>query len=368
MALLLRGGSGIRHRQQLRVRAAHLDHAPVIQAEACALLLASSAEAWTPLPEDAVPRALILDLISMGLLVVEEGQPSAWREADQQVRDGNWWPLSAIAHRHSRWHDVDSAADMAQNRLVSAQDLVQRLGKPPAETLARHEHTIALPVVAQGAAEVLLGQRATCRNFDAARVLPLELLAGMLQQVFMAQAVVETEPGVRFLKKNVPSAGGLHPYEAYLLVRNVQGLPAGVYHYHAVAHELARTPQQPIDADAFCSRLLAGQHWFASAHVLVIMVCRFNRNFWKYRQHAKAYRAVSLDAGHLSQALYVAATEKGLGAFVTAAINEAEIEALLELEPMVAGALAVCGFGWRSSQRQMAELDPAGRIWPCNAP
>ena len=31
------------------------------------------------------------------------------------------------------------------------------------------------------------------------------------------------------------------------------------------------------------------------------MAPRWRRNFWKYRNHAKAYRALLLDAGHLSQ-------------------------------------------------------------------
>ncbi len=185
----------------------------------------------------------------------------------------------------------------------------------------------------------------------------------MLQNVLMAQALVETEPGVRFLKKNVPSAGGLHPLEAYVIARNVEGLASGIYHYHAIAHELGRQARQPDDVDAFCLRLLSGQHWFATAHAMVVLVCRFGRNFWKYRNHAKAYRAVSLDVGHVSQALYTAATAQGLGAFVTAAINETEIEALLGFDPMVDGALAVCGFGWRAAQMTTTELDPAGVVW-----
>lgn len=93
-------------------------------------------------------------------------------------------------------------------------------------------------------------------------------------------------------------------------------------------------------------------------------MCRFERSFWKYRNHAKAYRAITLDAGHVSQALYSAATAQGLGAFVTAAINEAEAETALGLQPMAEGVLAVCGVGWRAAERVTAELDPLGQVWP----
>lgn len=360
---LLAGGTGIDFEQQLQVRAAHLDIPVVVTPEACVLLLQTSAEQWQNLPDDGERRATIAGLIERGLLIVDTGEPAAPRQSDQRVREGHWWALSAIHHRHSRWTGVDSASEMEQNRMVTAQDLVQQLGRPPDEAPARQPDAISLPLVGSDAAGQLLARRATCRNFDSARPLPLETLAGMLQQVLMAQAQVETEPGVRFLKKNVPSAGSLHPLEAFTIVRSVEGLQPGIYHYHAVAHELARQPAQPDDLDGFSLRLLAGQHWFASAHVMLVLVCRFGRNFWKYRNHAKAYRAVSLDVGHVSQALYTAATINGLGAFVTAAINEPEIESLLGLDPMVDGALAVCGFGWRATTMVTAELDPASHVW-----
>src|SRR5205085_9636344 len=89
---------------------------------------------------------------------------------------------------------------------------------------------------------------------------------------------------------------------------------------------------------------VAQQHWFADAHVLVVLAPRFARTFWKYRRHAKAYRVIALEAGHLSQNLYLAATDAGLGAFITGAINEVFLEQAFGLDPVCEGALAVCGF------------------------
>ncbi len=360
---LLAGGTGIGFERRLLVRAAHLDEPVALAVPACMFLLQSSAEQWQAFPEEPEELALVLGLRDVGLLITERGEPVVTRQADQRVRDGHWWALSAIHHRHSRWSGVDSAGEMEKNRLVTAQDLVQQLGKPPAEAPARVSGAIALPRPAPDAVAELLAGRTTCRNYARDRPVPLAMLAGMLQNVLMAQALVETEPGVRFLKKNVPSAGSLHPLEAYVIARDVEGLSPGIYHYHAIAHELGRQANQPDDLDALCLRLLSGQYWFASAHVMVVLVCRFGRNFWKYRNHVKAYRAVTLDVGHVSQALYTAATAQGLGAFVTAAINESEIEGLLGFDPMVDGVLAVCGFGWRADAMTTAELDPVGRVW-----
>ena len=40
----------------------------------------------------------------------------------------------------------------------------------------------------------------------------------------------------------------------------------------------------------------------------------------------------------------------GLAAFVTSAINEADIERAFGMDPLVEGPLAMCGFGWRAGR------------------
>ena len=94
---------------------------------------------------------------------------------------------------------------------------------------------------------------------------------------------------------------------------------------------------------------------------------RFDRMFWKYRRHAKAWRAVHLDAGHLSQTMYLSATELGLGCFVTAAINDREVGEALGLPPLCEGAIALVGFGPRSDQKTYRELDVLDPVEPLRA-
>ncbi len=95
----------------------------------------------------------------------------------------------------------------------------------------------------------------------------------------------------------------------------------------------------------------------------MVLVSRFPRTFWKYRNHSKAYRVCVLDAGHLSQTLYISATEFGLGAFITAAMNEIDIEQALGLDELVESPIAICGFGIRSSELATIEFDPQQAIW-----
>jgi nitroreductase len=97
---------------------------------------------------------------------------------------------------------------------------------------------------------------------------------------------------------------------------------------------------------------------------LCVLAPRFHRNFWKYRNHPKAYRVCILDIGHLSQTLLLSATEQGLGSYVTAAINEADLERAFGLTHWTEGPLAICGIGVRGATMDTYELDPNRKAWP----
>lgn len=357
---LFQSGDGIARRHCWRALAPHLPEPVELEHRHLRLLEAISATRWQHWPAGTDP-GLAGELLRIGL-VLQEGDQAGPAERDDQLRRMHWHPLAALYHWSSRWQGQDSAQRMRDAGMVTAQDLVQKLGPPPAEATPSPENTsIRLPAAARTALDDLFERRATCRNFDAAAVLDLERFSLLLRRVLGAMGQQDSA-GARFLKKNSPSGGGLHSVEPYLLVRNVESVADGVYRYDPVAHCL-----HPLDRgevpDGLRLRLLAGQQWFQPAQVLMVMVSRIDRAFWKYRAHAKAYRVVCLDVGHLSQTLYLGATELGLGAFVTAAINEHDIEQVLGLDPMSQVVVALCGFGIRDGHMTTPELDPAGRLW-----
>lgn len=191
--------------------------------------------------------------------------------------------------------------------------------------------------------------------------MPQALFAQLLERVFSARAEVRVSDDTMFPGEQ--SGGSLHPTEAYLIVQNVEGVAPGLYHYHPVDHALEPLPPPSMPLADFAKLALAGQHWFANAPALAVLTPRFARSFWKYRHHAKAYRALVLDSGHRSQTLYLSATELDLGAFVTSAINEIDIEQAFGLDPLAEGPLAICGFGWRRDRMDTTEFDPAGAVW-----
>ncbi|MFC3814341.1 putative peptide maturation dehydrogenase [Lysobacter sp. GCM10012299] len=369
LAVLLGGGDGLRRERRWLALAPHLGTEVEVDGSERELLGAMSPGQWV----DAAgidQRAAMERLLAGGLLVSDDPAHAAMRARDESLRGTYWHPLAATLHAFTRWSGVDTVKNMKDSGTETAVEMRQVLGVPPVEAVRRTqaESLKPLPRIAPTAFDDLLARRATCRNFDPARKVPYELFAQLLQRVFAAQAEVRVSDDTVFLKKNVPSGGGLHPMECYLIVQHVEGVEPGLYHYQAQEHALEPLagPDKPLRE--FVMDMVAQQHWFADAHVVVMLSPRFDRTFWKYRQHAKGYRVVALEGGHISQTLYLAATEAGLGAFITGAINEVELEQAFGLDPIHQGALAICGFGWRGEVMETAELDPNERIWGTKEP
>ena len=89
----------------------------------------------------------------------------------------------------------------------------------------------------------------------------------------------------------------------------------------------------------------------------MVLAARFERAFWKYRNHSKALAALLMDAAHLSQTLYLVATELGLGAS-SLLLNNGDIEEQLGIDGYREGVLAVCRVG-----RPAAEASPSIRCF-----
>lgn len=361
---ILQGRAELATRSAWFAIAAHLDQPVAVSVAQRELLGGLSPRHWQHASSLEDSQQVWQPLLDAGLLISDDESYSLHRLRDEALRDSHWWPLSALAHRHGRWEGVDSAAEMHANNLTTASGLRSQLGAPPPAVEPRPGHYEPLPPVGRTDYDQLLERRTTCRNFDGQRSISRELLAQLLQRTVKAQAVVQVEADTEFLKKNVPSGGGLHATETYLLVQRVDDLQPGLYHYHPVQHALVALPRhcdRPLQEVA--NAMLSGQDWFADAAAHLVLVPRYARTYWKYRNHAKAYRALLLDVGHISQALYMAATERGMAAFVTAAINEGDTEAAFGLDGITQSPVAIVGVGWRGETLGTAEFDPNRLVW-----
>lgn len=362
---LLAGGPGVSRALGWIALAPHLDAPVPVDTDERELLGRVGPTDWVDATTLADSGPALKRLLGNGLLIGSGKRHAGHRARDERVRDAHWHPLAATFHAFTRWSTLDTVQGMRDSGTETPVQMRAAFGPPPVATPSRGDSAASLPLPRAEPTDFdqLLGRRVTCRNFDADRPLPHALFAQLLQRVFSVQAEVHACEDTVFVKKTSPSGGGLHPVEAYLMVQNVEGVAPGLYHYHALDHALEPMPSPDLPLREFVMQAVAHQHWFADAHVLVLLAPRFDRTFWKYRQHAKAYRVVTLEAGHLSQTLYLSATEAGLGAFITGAINEVPLEQAFGLDPACDGAMAICGFGWRGEVMETSELDPTERVW-----
>lgn len=384
LGALLSGGTGVVSRMHWLAHAPALEVPMELDAGDVVLLGEVSPTDWV----EAAPvrqrfgAASVRRLLRAGLLVGSTAPRTALRAEDERLRTLHWHGVAADYHRASRWGGIDAAGEVEEAGLHNAEGLRSAYGMPPPMLHERPDGgvTTALPRAARTTYDELLDARTSCRNFDAGRMLPLAQFAQVLERTFGERGRVHGADDFDVLKRTSPSGGALHPTECYVIARRVEGLTPGLYHYRPSEHGLQALPMDParILADAgkhaaaqdmgaldyLAWIAVGGQPYFAEAHALCVLTPRFLRNFWKYRNHPKAYRVCILDVGHLSQTLLLSATEAGLGSYVTAAINEIDIERALGLESWFESPLAVCGIGPRADRMDTYELDPNRRAWP----
>jgi len=319
---------------------------------------------------EAVDEETTRELARKGVLLSDENDPEldALRSRHESLESMGWNLEAALYYFLSKWHGIDlrrlagqdETSDLLPPTEEAVRAFIDRFGPPPA-AFSSVEAPLAvreLPLVERkGELYDVLLRRRTTRSFDRSAPLAQWELAVVLRYVFGYHGYVPLLGQVTTLKRTSPSAGGFHPIEAYPLIMAVEDLDPGLYHYNPAEHALELLAPLGVDeARAVANAFVCGQTYFGDAHVLLVLAARFDRAFWKYRNHRKALTALMMDAAHLSQTLYLVATELGLGAFVTAAVNNVDIEERLGLDGYREGVLAVCGFGRPAAER--SPFDP----------
>jgi SagB-type dehydrogenase family enzyme len=197
----------------------------------------------------------------------------------------------------------------------------------------------------------VLETRRTWREF-AAQPMALEKLAQLLRSSFGVQGWAKI-PGVGNLAlKTSPSGGAMHPLEAYVMIRNVEGVAAGIYHYGAAEHRLELVRKGLRSGEIV--KMLGGQRWAGEAAFVVLLTAVFGRTQWKY-EHPRAYRVVLAEAGHQCQTFCLTATWLGLAPFCTMALADTQIEKTLGIDGVSESVLYAAGAGVRPAGKATAE-------------
>jgi SagB-type dehydrogenase family enzyme len=188
----------------------------------------------------------------------------------------------------------------------------------------------------------VLLERRTWRRFSAAPMTKADL-ATLLSLSVGVQQWARGNFGELPLKTS-PSGGARHPIEAYVCVRNVRGVRAGLYHYAADTHHLERIRLGDM-SERLCQWMPQSGH-FSRAAVLVLLTAVFERQLWRY-PYARAYRAALVEAGHVCQTFCLTATWLGLAPFCLMGLADSEIERDLGIDGVSESVLYAAGAGVR---------------------
>lgn len=134
------------------------------------------------------------------------------------------------------------------------------------------------------------------------------------------------------------TGGAVRSTELYPVVRDVEGLNAGVYHYDVASHELALVGDSVGDADLVAA--CGDQPWVTGAGLVVF----YTSLVWRH-DSPRAYRVLQLDAGHVNQTLSLVGAALGLRTEFTAAIRDELVEELIGCDPATELAIGCAAIG-----------------------
>ena len=219
---------------------------------------------------------------------------------------------------------------------------------------------LALPTVSPpsvGLGDLLEG-RASCRRFGG-EPMTLHELAVLLHSAY---GVFSECVGLTGMLKDrpVPSGGARFPLELYVVVRRLDGVPAGVHHV---------APRPPGEVSFLeqlrgpvpwprMVRLFLDQPYLEPVDALVVITGVSSRTLKRYGE--RGARFLWLESGHVAQNLTLAATALGLGSLPLAGFFDEPLAALLGVDPQVEPPLYAVALGRPTTQdRRLARLPPA---------
>jgi SagB-type dehydrogenase family enzyme len=196
----------------------------------------------------------------------------------------------------------------------------------------------------------LLYKRYSCRNFKETK-LGLQHLANLLFAGYGLTGITMIENN-ELLERTVPSGGGLYPLEFYILVRHVEDLAPGVYHY------VIRPPLLELVTDIelpkpFLQNLFMQQPYVADAPVTIVATTVLERSMKKYAD--RGYRYILYEAGHAFQNINLMAAACNLGSLNIGGFYDVDMSKLLGIDmekeiPLYAMAVGVPGSDGKDSR------------------
>lgn len=319
-------------------------------------------------------ESLLERLVECGLAISDAPTTvaTALRDRHETLSGIAWNRDAALYHYMTQWSGVALAEDpegLADAALAAARwHAIARGPGPGPFPDVPATRTIALPAIerTEPLYRTLLARRAA-RAFDESHSITVGQFDAVLRYVFGCHGHASSAMGTMLIRRTSPSAGALHAVQAYPIVSGVADIAPGIYHYRVADHTLGLLRELETNAAReLATAFMCGQRHLGIAQVSFVLSARFDRTYWKYRDHPRAYAALLMDAAHLSQTLQLVSTDLGLRAFVTLVVNGLDIERELGLDGAKEGVVAMVGCGMPANLP--APLDLAFAPGTCRDP
>lgn len=165
-----------------------------------------------------------------------------------------------------------------------------------------------------GIGEAILKRRSV-REFADTKILPEELS----DILWAAQGITGEHGGVKH--RSVPSAGALYPMEIYAVTEE------GVFHYLPENHCIEKIKDGDRRKELKDASL--GQGFILQAPLNIVITAVFERTKSRYAKRGTRY--VFIEAGHVSQNVYLLCESLDLGTVAVGAFNDDAVKRVLGL-------------------------------------
>ncbi|RLQ94839.1 SagB/ThcOx family dehydrogenase [Falsibacillus albus] len=138
--------------------------------------------------------------------------------------------------------------------------------------------------------------------------------------------------------RSYASAGGRYSSEVYILVKNVEGMKPGVYHYDGVQHKLDVIHHNPVNDSFLINEQEMGNYSF-----LICIGSYFDGMTQKYGE--RGYRYCLFDVGQICQNVYLLSTALEIGCCAIGGFYDDELNRALGLDGHKESSILVMAVG-----------------------
>jgi SagB-type dehydrogenase family enzyme len=166
--------------------------------------------------------------------------------------------------------------------------------------------------------EAAIASRRSKRNFSSR-----PLSRAQLSQLLFAASGLTDGNG-----RSAPSAGATYPIEIYVVIHNVETINQGIYHYNV--QNQALEVMKLGDYRKQITNAGQEQSMLGDAAAVFVLSAIFDRVCMRYGD--RGYRYSYMEAGHISQNIYLQAQSLGLGSVSLGGFIDHQVNALLGLD------------------------------------